>query len=78
MPTPTTSSTTGGQTTTVSAGGLTNAEPEKTLNLAFGWVRGISGLILLIVGIVGSIMGCFKNYDDEDEEEEEQIIVTTK
>lgn len=37
------------------------------------------GIVLLVIGIIGSIWGCFKNYDDDDdeEEEEEKVIVTT-
>lgn len=55
-----------------------SAETEKTMAIGFGWIRGLSGLLFLILGIIGSIWGCFKENDHDDDEEEEDIITTAK
>lgn len=81
---PTTSdltTTTGTSTNSASSNGYVGSgfgETEKTLNIAFGYVRSIAGLVLLVFGIIGAIWGIFKKEDDDEEEEEPDVIVTTK
>lgn len=51
-------------------GALPSAATMEFLK-AMGWVRGIAGIVLVVVGLVGIIWGLFKKNSAEEEAEEE-------
>jgi flagellar basal body-associated protein FliL len=50
---------------------INTAALTTDLITAMGWVRGISGIVLVLVGLVGIIWGIFKKDSAEEEAAEE-------